>query len=55
MYGNKVAIGGFDLSGSYYWSSSEKVFNYSWGQRFSDGAQYNRGKGLGLPVRCVRR
>lgn len=59
MYTNRVAIGGFDVSGSfpagYYWSSSERSNGLARGQRFSDGSQLNFTKNGGLSVRCVRR
>ena len=59
LYTNRVAIGGFDLGGSYpsgyYWSSSEYSYG-AWDQRFFGGAQ-NYGHALfgGQSVRCARR
>jgi hypothetical protein len=52
---NKTAIGQFDISGSFYWSSSEYIFINAWYQRFSDGAQGFNGKVNGYLVRCARR
>ena len=57
IYGNKTAIGQFDISGSNYWSSSERENDVAWYQRFSDGYQ-NGGaytKNYGYLVRCARR
>ena len=39
---------------SWYWSSSQDLINYAWGQRFSDGHQYSSGKSDTLSVRAVR-
>ena len=39
LYENRLAIGDFDLS-STYWSSSEYNSNYAWYQDFSTGSQY---------------
>lgn len=55
MYGHKVAIGQLEVSGSYYWSSSEVSSGDAWYQRFSDGVQSNNNKYGGNLVRCVRR
>jgi hypothetical protein len=53
LFQNRAAIGGFDISGSnpagWYWSSSQDDYS-AWGQRFSDGHQYNDDSSL----RCVR-
>jgi Protein of unknown function (DUF1566) len=58
LFNNRAAIGGFNVTGSYpagwYWSASEY---YGWDascQRFSDGYQFNYGKGGRSSVRCVR-
>lgn len=45
----------FDISGSYYWSSTEHNISAARNKRFSDGYQSNFNKGNLLPVRCVRR
>jgi hypothetical protein len=56
---NRTAIGGFNLTGSlpvgWYWSSSERAFDGSWSQRFSDGSQYGELMGYVMSVLCVRR
>jgi hypothetical protein len=39
FYLKKNGLGGF--SDGYYWSSSESDSTNAWGQRFSDGYQYN--------------
>ncbi|MFH1159200.1 MAG: hypothetical protein V1721_10040 [Pseudomonadota bacterium] len=59
LWTNRVAIGGFNLTGSYpagyYWSSSEGLSLSSWLQWFSVGSQFNDIKVYALSVRCVRR
>jgi len=56
LYTNHIAIGGFDISGAYYWSSSEGGSTNAWMQRFSDGYQiYFTVKADARPVRCARR
>ncbi|MFZ9684855.1 MAG: hypothetical protein ACO3BE_05635, partial [Gemmobacter sp.] len=59
LYVNRVAIGGFDLSGSFpagwYWSSSEYYHVYARTQRFSDGNPNHTLRTDGLSIRCVRR
>ncbi|MFH1158877.1 MAG: hypothetical protein V1721_08410, partial [Pseudomonadota bacterium] len=59
LWTNRVAIGGFNLTGSYpagyYWSSSEYNISNSWNQRFSVGSQHFSNKTSALSVRCVRR
>lgn len=59
LYNNRVAIGGFNTSGSFpagvYCSSSENNHQAVRSQRFSDGFQYDVAKHVGFPVRCVRR
>jgi uncharacterized protein YdeI (BOF family) len=62
LYTNRVAIGGFNTSGTFpagwYWSSSEGDSNYSFtarDQRFSDGTPNGNSKYFELAVRCVRR
>jgi len=56
LYANLAAIGGFDTSGSYYWSSSDYPSGgYGWYQRFSDGSQVFYNKNTGQKIRCVRR
>ena len=54
LYVSHTAIGGFDTSGSWYWSSTEASFN-AWVERFSDGNQYSFFKYFAFQVRCVRR
>jgi hypothetical protein len=58
LFNNRAAIGGFNVSGSYpsgwYWSSSPGDGWYAWGQRFSDGFQFNGDKGNLSSVRLVR-
>ena len=41
-------------SSGYHWSSSQSNSYYAWGQRFSDGVQYNYGKNLTHSVRAIR-
>ncbi len=55
MYNNSPAIGNFNTSGVYYWSSTETSSNAAYGQRFSDGYQNYYRKDYSLLVRCVRR
>jgi len=56
LYTNHIAIGGFDISGAWYWSSSENFSTDAWVQRFSDGYQlFNGTKTVARPVRCARR
>ncbi len=55
MYTNRVAIGGFNTGGTYYWSSSEYDNYYAWVQGFSDGDQAGYYKVTNRLVRCVRR
>jgi ACT domain-containing protein len=56
MYTNRASIPGLDLSGNWYWSSTEYNTIGGWIQRFSDGNQ-NRyaSKSSSHRVRCVRR
>jgi hypothetical protein len=66
LFNNRAAIGGFNVTGSsttpasvvdpagWYWSASENYVWDAWGQRFSDGYQFNYGKGTRSSVRCVR-
>ena len=52
LYVNQAAIGGFvDDS---YWSSTEVVYNYAWGQGFSYGSQFDGTKDYSNSVRAVR-
>ena len=55
LYKNNAAIGNFETTGSYYWSSSEAVTNAAWRQRFSDGYQGYNAKYTTYAVRCARR
>lgn len=52
--GSKVA-GTVDITGNYYWSSTEYSSGNAWLQRFSDGIQASTNKNNGFLVRCVRR
>ncbi|MGX1100502.1 inverse autotransporter beta domain-containing protein [Amorphus sp. MBR-141] len=45
----------FDISGQYYWSSSEGTSSVAWLQRFSDGTQSYYGKATNRNIRCARR
>ena len=55
LYGNHAAIGNFDTSGIYYWSSTESNNTTAWDQKFDNGASnvYNN-KSTAYYVRCVR-
>lgn len=53
--GNKTAIGNFNVSGLYYWSSSEYTTSFAWVERPSDGNQVSYSKYSGYAVRCARR
>jgi len=55
LYTSKAAIGNFDTSGIYYWSSSETNTSSAWIQRFSDGNQAGNNKPNSNYVRCARR
>lgn len=56
LYTNKAAIGNFDTSGSFYWSSTEFNTNDPWVQQFSGGSQNSGfGKCNSFILRCVRR
>ena len=55
LYSNKGVIKNFDLTGNWYWSSTENGSPYAWRERFSDGSQYNPAKNVIHFVRCVRR
>jgi hypothetical protein len=54
LYNNAAAIGGFDTSGTYYWSSSEHSYSHAWRRRFSDGGQGTNDKKYTYAVRCAR-
>jgi uncharacterized protein DUF1566 len=58
LFSNRAAIGGFNVTGSdpagWYWSGTQDDKWYAWGQRFSDGGQFNVRKVLRSSVRCVR-
>ena len=49
------AVGGLDISGSRYWSSTEGGNDGALRQRFNDGVQSDNTKSSTFPVRCVRR
>lgn len=51
----KVAIGGFNLSGEWYWTSSESTNSTARMRKFDDGSQYADYKVTVHRVRCVRR
>ncbi|MGE0109786.1 MAG: DUF1566 domain-containing protein, partial [Bdellovibrionales bacterium] len=55
LYAGKVAISGFDTSGTYYWSSREYNNFNAYYERFSDGLQHYNPKYNYYLVRCVRR
>ena len=55
MYINRAAIGGLNISGSNYWSSSQDNTNSAWRRRFSDGDEYGNNKNYTFLVRCARR
>lgn len=56
IYGNKTAIGQFDIGGNPYWSSSENNSSNAWHQEFSGGAQNITSKAtIWFFVRCARR
>jgi hypothetical protein len=52
LYLNQTAIGGF--AAAYYWSSSESIISYAWGQYFLNGNQYTNYKDYSYYVRAVR-
>ena len=49
---HKKAVGGF--ANFYYWSSSENVSNYAWGQDFYNGYLYGNHRVDRNYVRCIR-
>ena len=53
--GSPAAIGGLDISGSYYSTSSESSHLETWFRRFSDGYQNDNFKFNAYIVRCVRK
>ncbi|MCB0018541.1 MAG: DUF1566 domain-containing protein [Anaerolineales bacterium] len=59
LYSNRVAIGGFNLSGSlpagWYWSSSEDTKLFAQNMNFKDGSQSALFKNSGFSVRCIRK
>lgn len=56
---NRMAIGGFDISGAnpsgVYWSSSEYDNDSTWGRYFNGTGQNARFKRINHSVRCVRK
>jgi hypothetical protein len=58
LFNHRAAIGGFNASGSYpasyYWSSSQNNEWGGWGQRFSDGNQFENFKVNLSAIRPVR-
>lgn len=55
LYTNRVAIGEFNTSGNYYWSSSEYDASSGWKQRFTTGVQVDDLKGSSTWIRCARK
>ena len=56
IYTNKVAIGNFDTSGTYYWTSTDNANATAWLQRFSVGTQTDGNKWTAsYYTRCARR
>lgn len=55
LYTNRVAIGGFDLSGTCYWTSTEEDMWNAKKMRFNGTTTYCGAKTLTNLVRCVRR
>jgi hypothetical protein len=54
LYTNRVAIGNFDTSGTYYWSSTETNSMTAHDQKFNSSFQNQNGKTGAYAVRCVR-
>ena len=52
LYLQKSVVGGF--ANNYYWSSTEALFNYAWGQNFSSGYQVADYKNNASYVRAIR-
>jgi hypothetical protein len=52
LQNHKDEIGGF--AAAYYWSSSESIISYAWGQYFLNGNQYTNYKDYSYYVRAVR-
>ena len=52
IYKNREEVGGF--ANFTYWSSTEYVTNFAWGQGFSFGNQTSFNKGSNCYVRAVR-
>ena len=59
IYANRMAIGGFDLSGGspsgYYWSSTEDYLATTWFQILINGSTSIAAKYFGFSVRCARK
>jgi hypothetical protein len=55
MNTNKASIPGLDVTGNWYWSSTEYATNTAWIQRFSDGYQSTDYKVNANRFRCLRR
>jgi hypothetical protein len=55
LYSGQAAIGNFDTSGNWYWTSTENSSPYAWLERFSDGGQNTSTKYNAFAVRCVRK
>lgn len=56
MYTNKTAIGGFETSGIWYWSSSEYNVGNAQIKRFNDGVEaWNPKSNTASLIRCARR
>ena len=57
MYYNKTTlegVSGFTAFSNYYWSSTELSITYTWGQHFTNGAQFGGDKDFLLYLRAVR-
>jgi hypothetical protein len=52
---NKTAIGGFDVSGNWYWTSSEDNSSTASIERQNNGSLTSNTKNIAYYVRCVRR
>ena len=55
LWDGEGAIGNFDMTGNWYWSSTECNIYTAWAQEFSSGEQNAYDKNATYLVRCVRR
>ena len=53
LYGNRIAVGGFNAD-SAYWSSTEDNADKAWGQDFFNNTQFAFNKDSTFRVRCAR-